>query len=576
MVNVSKFIKDHTPLCVCTLGIAILGYLGYHAVRWIINKCHKTEKIDRVAQKNISIASKIDSPSSNNTHTIPRQDPLPHISSDSNPLGDKVQVDEIPLKQETERQKNFAATKIQSAYRGHVARLALKKLQAEKLEGQKSAATIKIQSVFRRYLDRLTVKKEKRHLLSYSLFERAKPFIDEPEKRKDLPTAASGRTRVYLPDGLPIVLKLSGSPQNKTRFDKMRQAREICDESNYSQLVIPTARIHGNFIIESRLPIMKDPDMKVQIGFYLDHVEQLTEAVEEFTGFLCQAGLYDITGGTLHAYSTLSKVPIGRYDNVAMYLEKGIGKLGLIDLESFYPKSKSEQREGFFACREAIRLFPHHLDVIIHAAKRFDSNIENHRKALEEERDCVLEYFKKAYQDHLDFVKQKNIDLTDPVKFADISQSRKEKIREAIEVVIQKENKDIWFKNCLGESPDVTMKLFSEVAFPEILDAILKFIRDLLEAHLEYNGGRALISSYSKLISARTLEFSYHSHIYGDLKKLIASKLDMLVFTFKHKKNGFTSEIIDAILKELENGKEIAYYNPSFGIGGHATHCIFC
>lgn len=54
MVNVAKFVKDHIPLCVCTLGIAVLGYLGYHAVRWIKNKCHKTEKIDHVAQKNIS------------------------------------------------------------------------------------------------------------------------------------------------------------------------------------------------------------------------------------------------------------------------------------------------------------------------------------------------------------------------------------------------------------------------------------------------------------------------------------------------------------------------------------------
>ena len=57
MVNLSKFVRDHIPLCVCTLGIAILGYLGYHTVRWIINKCHKTEKIDQVAQKTIGSAS---------------------------------------------------------------------------------------------------------------------------------------------------------------------------------------------------------------------------------------------------------------------------------------------------------------------------------------------------------------------------------------------------------------------------------------------------------------------------------------------------------------------------------------
>lgn len=54
MVNISKFINEHIPLCVCTLGLAVLGYLGYHAVGWIISKCQRTEKIDQVAQKNIN------------------------------------------------------------------------------------------------------------------------------------------------------------------------------------------------------------------------------------------------------------------------------------------------------------------------------------------------------------------------------------------------------------------------------------------------------------------------------------------------------------------------------------------
>lgn len=100
---------------------------------------------------------------------------------------------------------------------------------------------------------------------------------------------------------------------------------------------------------------------------------------------------------------------MGRYDNVPMYLENGIGKLGLIDLEVFYPEHLSE--DCFRSCQEAIRLFPHHLETIIHAAKKFDSNIEKSRKELEEERDCVLEYFNKVYQVHLDFIKEKKLTL---------------------------------------------------------------------------------------------------------------------------------------------------------------------
>jgi hypothetical protein len=51
--NVSAFIKEHIPLCICTLGLAIPGYLGYHAIRWIINKCLRIWEVDQVAQKNI-------------------------------------------------------------------------------------------------------------------------------------------------------------------------------------------------------------------------------------------------------------------------------------------------------------------------------------------------------------------------------------------------------------------------------------------------------------------------------------------------------------------------------------------
>lgn len=54
MVDLVKFIKNNIPLCVGTLGIAIIGYLGYHAVRWIIHKSQHTEKVDQVAQKTLA------------------------------------------------------------------------------------------------------------------------------------------------------------------------------------------------------------------------------------------------------------------------------------------------------------------------------------------------------------------------------------------------------------------------------------------------------------------------------------------------------------------------------------------
>jgi hypothetical protein len=62
MQNVSKFIKEHIPLCICTIGLAIIGYLGFHAIKWIIIKCAQTQKIDEIGQKTINSSSYFSSP----------------------------------------------------------------------------------------------------------------------------------------------------------------------------------------------------------------------------------------------------------------------------------------------------------------------------------------------------------------------------------------------------------------------------------------------------------------------------------------------------------------------------------
>jgi hypothetical protein len=537
MVNVSKFIKDHTPLCVCTLGIAILGYLGYHAVRWIVNKCHKTERIDHVAYKIIGIASEINSSNSNSTHSIPRHDPLPDISR-SNPLGNTVQVDKIPLTQETERQRKFAAIKIQSIWRGRLARV-----------------------------------KANKHLLSYALLKKAKPYVDTPSSLKDMPQASSGKTPVYLPKELPIVLKKSGSPANQKRFAQMEQGRDICDKSGYENLVIPKARVYGNFIVESRLPITMH-GTKEQIGLYIENRERFAGAVKEFTGFLCQSSLYDITGGSNDPYGTLSETPVGRYDNIALYLEKDQGKIGLIDLEQFAPEcSKMQEAWCFFKCQTAVHLFPYHLEEIMSAAKKFDSNIEAYRIDLQLHRDEALTRFKLAYEDHLAFIKEKGIKVEEPLKVVEVSLQRKENIKEALLVVIRKEHDGVWYKNCLGEKPEEVIALF-EKSFPKILDLTTAFLSEILKKKIEST--KEAISSYIQLLSCRTLRFSSSGKWYRDLQKKVASELQMMKIEDEEEKRNFASIIVQGIFEELANGREIAYYNPSFGYGGYATQCIFC
>ena len=52
--------KNTPPLVCCTLGMAILGYLGYRVVIWILDKYRTTAKVDQVAQKSlINLATNI-------------------------------------------------------------------------------------------------------------------------------------------------------------------------------------------------------------------------------------------------------------------------------------------------------------------------------------------------------------------------------------------------------------------------------------------------------------------------------------------------------------------------------------
>ncbi len=440
------------------------------------------------------------------------------------------------------------------------------------------SAAVKIQSTFRGHQVR---KIKQKYVQEFTLFKQAMPFIDKPEKLTGMPKASNGKTLVYLPPELPFVLKQTGSPYNKTRFDKMKVGREVCNNSNYSHLIIPEARVYKNFIIEHRLPILEAYDKKALIGFYVENKELFSKAVREFTGFLCQAHLPDITSGMTRDpfYSLCEADLLIRHDNVALYLENGVGKIGLIDVENLLLIPKTlQKREALRACQETVRFFPYHLEVIIEAAKKFDPDIESHRPVLEKERERLLKFFKKAYFEHLEFINLKNIDLADPVKFGVISFSKKEKIQENLETILKAENQDSWYKNCLGVNPEETLNYFREESFPAIIEAILKLIPDLLHANLQHHAKEEAISSYSKLLLVRTLEFeSDHCvEIYEDLKNFVKLKLEKLQIASPHRRKQFISDLIDAAFKVLEQEQEIAYFNPRFGFGGHAAHYIFC
>lgn len=406
--------------------------------------------------------------------------------------------------------------------------------------------------------------------LSDALFEQAKLYIDAPANLRNLPRASSGRTPVYLPEKLPIVLKQSGSLKNQNRLDKMEQGRDLCENNGYKHLVIPKARVYRNFIIESRLPIPIH-DTKEQIGFYKENRERFASAVEEFTGFLCQSSLADITGSGNNPYGTLSETPMGRYDNIALYLEAGQGKIGLVDLAEFTLGCSKDDYVS--RCRDAVHLFPYHLDEILKAAKKFDPNIEAHRGYLEKERDGALKRFKLAYEDHLDFVDKKGISTENPLAFEKLGKVRTEQLQKVIEEELYREHTDAFYKGCLGALPDKTLISFNEKAFPQILDATYTLLNDLLESNQKIKG---TISTRTQLLSIRTLKFGYPCSAFDKFVQTTSKSLNMLDFGDVFDRDRFSILLFDVILKELEKGGEIAYYNPRFGYGDYATRCVFC
>lgn len=428
------------------------------------------------------------------------------------------------------------------------------------VEKQRECAATNIQRVWRGYSARVKTKRAKNQLLSYALFEQAKLLIDNPSKYQKFDRASKGKTTVYLPKELPIVLKQSGSPANQKRFEKMQEGRDLCERNGYKKLMIPKARVYKDFIVESRLPLAMD-GTKEQIGLYIENRELFTPAVEEFMNLICHCTFNDITGASADPYETLSKAPMGRYDNIVLYLQDGQGMIGLVDLERFGPGYRNRRKEWcFFKCRDAVDLFPYHLEEIIKVAKRFDSNIELYRKPLERERDEALKRFKIAYEDHLDFVKQKGISMENPVDFDAVSM---EQVQEVIDKELRLEDK-------------LLAAHFHQIAVPQIIDAVNKLILEILECNSAAQMSKGAISSNPQLLSIRTLEFDEEDDVYENFIASSLNSINMLRFPTESDAKDFLGRLFDVILKEMESTKKIAYYNPHFGFASNAKKIIFC
>jgi hypothetical protein len=212
-------------------------------------------------------------------------------------------------------------------------------------------------------------------------------YVNNPDK---LPDPDPARRSIFLPKDLPIVLKHVEHLERKSRFQRTLLVREICTRNNYQALIVPRVSVCDVFLVESRLPIITGLTESMLV--YITNQKCFTRAAEEFTKFLCQVDSKDLLCGNCP-----------RYDNAALYLEEGQGKIGLIDSECCDPASETE--DYYKACSIAVHFFPYHLDAIINAAKAFDPDIESKRIDLEREKDSALDFFTQCLQNYTTFNK---------------------------------------------------------------------------------------------------------------------------------------------------------------------------
>lgn len=53
-MNITEVIKKPQSNFLYFIGLAVIGYLGFRIIRWILDKCKKTEKVERLAKEKIN------------------------------------------------------------------------------------------------------------------------------------------------------------------------------------------------------------------------------------------------------------------------------------------------------------------------------------------------------------------------------------------------------------------------------------------------------------------------------------------------------------------------------------------
>lgn len=395
-------------------------------------------------------------------------------------------------------------------------------------------------------------------------FEKAKKYIDE---KKVARSRANGQTGVYFPPNETFIFKNSGANRFSLE-EKMEKAQQLRAKNSYNHLVVANTAVYGDYIIQSKLPINTNLNTGIlQIGNYIENLDAYTDAIKEFTAFLCQSSLKDINSKTARGIYLrhLARTTIARHDNIGLILEKqntkAKGKIALVDLDGFDLKVS-----GIGGVEDAIRFFPYHADEIIEVARKFFPDIDKERSWLEEIRDGNLLYYNKIYTNHANFLKSKGISPINFNKIPEVSEERKIEREEIIGEEILKTLQDDWIKmrfvNFKVDENSDELRL----ALRRISTEMIKSVELFISEHLNFKLGNITSVTQEELIWKRQFIFSIESSnsylfkIYKDITQSL-KKIDFIEMKDSGHRGPevITGQIIKVILKEMARGGDIAF-----------------
>jgi hypothetical protein len=272
--------------------------------------------------------------------------------------------------------------------------------------------------------------------------EKAKELIDQNQLRY-AKHALNGHTPTYFFRDEALVIQ-DNFEDPWTRTSKMELAADLVRKNGFQHIEIAKASVYQNYVVQSLLPIECQKAAQC-MGLYFYNVESFTEVVQELTSLFIHLYHDDINsykaevpGGFMFSH------PLPRFDNLAPFIENGVGKVAIPDLDdcslmepikqagitSFFSKDKYAELRHI-GIKNIIRFFPYHYNEIMEEAKKHLPYIDTNDPAFTSVRDEARNHYETIYLTHLRHINKLGITAENINTIPEISPELNDKIQNA-------------------------------------------------------------------------------------------------------------------------------------------------